>query len=249
MRTTSSNKKTDCVRSRPTLNCFHQLLKFSGRTVSVCPKVPVIIVADTSASMNGENITQLNQGLAQFQHELVHNARTRAQVEVALMSFGNQGVHVVRDFAPMCKGVLPALQAGGSTPMGEAVNKSLDILDAHTHLFKKVGIQFYQPWLVLLSDGGPTDDISAVAARTRRMMRLGELNMIAVGVGCRADYQTLGSFCWQRPAFSLKKLCFNEFFTWLSRSIQFVSPVHMNGRTLALPSPDSWQDSERESQS
>src|SRR5512133_3968976 len=54
------------------------------------PRCPVVLVLDTSGSMKGEPITELNQGLFEFGQTLRKDRLTSLRVEVALVTFGGR---------------------------------------------------------------------------------------------------------------------------------------------------------------
>jgi len=60
------------------------------------PRCPCVLLLDTSSSMSGPSIDQLNAGLHQFQKELANDALASQRVEIAVITFGP--VQVVQDF-------------------------------------------------------------------------------------------------------------------------------------------------------
>jgi uncharacterized protein YegL len=50
-------------------------------------RCPVVLLLDTSGSMTGEPIQELNQGVALFRDNILKDARASLRVEVAIVSF------------------------------------------------------------------------------------------------------------------------------------------------------------------
>ena len=54
--------------------------------------------------------------------------------------------------------------------MDDGVNLALDKLDTAKSEYKDAGVEYYQPWMVLMTDGEPTQDISTSVSRTVQMV-------------------------------------------------------------------------------
>src|SRR5688500_18983113 len=92
------------------------------------PRVPCVLIVDTSTSMQGPRIAELNAGLALYREELLADPLAAKRVEVAIVTFGGRVTRLVEfvtapDFAP------PTLETIGGTPMGEAISVALDMID------------------------------------------------------------------------------------------------------------------------
>ena len=119
------------------------------------PRVPICLCLDVSGSMHGETINELNKGVSLFFDAIRRDEIALYSAEIAIVTFGYT-VECVRDFAGLTvDATIPVLEAEGTTPMGEAVNLALQKLTERKQAYKNTGVDYYQPWLVLMSDGEP----------------------------------------------------------------------------------------------
>src|SRR5258708_772349 len=84
------------------------------------PRVPCVLLLDTSGSMEGRPIEALNAGLVSYKDSLAKDELAARRVEAAVVTFGG-GVEVVHDFSTSENFYPPTLRAGGNTPMGQAI--------------------------------------------------------------------------------------------------------------------------------
>ena len=189
------------------------------------PRVPVVLCLDVSGSMQGRPIEELNDGVAGFLQELRGDDLTRYSAETAVVTFGNEAV-CAADFDTADHLQPPRLEAGGLTRMGEGLTLALNLLDQRKEQYKSTGVDYYQPILVVMSDGCPNGDRRVQDEAVQRLRTLTEgrrLTVVAVGIGDGADMETLSRISPRQRPVRLNGLQFREFFAWLSRSVASVS--------------------------
>jgi len=212
-------------------------------------RCPVVLVLDTSASMRGEAIRQLNAGLQQLARDLQDDPLASLRVELAIVSFGGRvstidvregrGHSIAADpvvaFVTVDAFKPPTLRASGDTPMGAAVWQGLELIRGRKSLFKEGGVPYFRPWLFLISDGAPTDpDWSQAAEAARLEESVNGVSVFPIGVD-RADLGTLGMFSSQRgPALLSNIHGFQRLFQWLSESLAAVANSRP-GEIVTLP--------------
>ncbi len=199
-------------------------------------RCPVILLLDTSGSMSGKSIRELNQGLADFKKDVMKDAQASLSVEVAIITFGP--VKLIQDFVTIDRFIPPKLETDGVTPIGEAIEYALDLLEKRKQNYKDNGVYYYRPWVFLITDGSPTDYWQGAAQRVREAEEQHRMLFFSVGVQ-GADMDKLRQIAPpERPPVKLNGLDFRSLFVWLSTSIKRVSSGKL-GEMVALP-PVGW---------
>lgn len=203
------------------------------------PRCPCVLLLDTSGSMEGNSIEELNQGLQAFRDEIFSDSLAMKRVEIAIVTFGP--VSVQQDFATADMFRPARMQAAGDTPLGAAVSRGLELLRNRKQVLRDNGIKLFRPWIFLITDGEPTDSW----AHLPNIIRSGEENksfsFFALGVR-DADFKVLSQISVREPL-KLSGVRFKEFFMWLSASLKNVSRSNP-GDSVSIPDykPYGWSE-------
>ena len=187
------------------------------------PRCPCVLVVDVSSSMYGAKMDQLNSGIATFAQELKADQLASLRTEVAIVTFGS-GSEMPQDFVTADQFNPPTLVANGVTEMSAGINLALDKIEERKQMYRDNGIDYYRPWLFLITDGAPTESQEVVnAASTRLKQAESEKRVATFSVGVEgADMGLLTEISPRRPLM-LKGMEFSGMFVWLSQSMSRVS--------------------------
>lgn len=108
------------------------------------PRVPCVLIVDTSTSMHGPRIGELNKGLKVYRDELLCDVLAAKRVEVAMVTFGGRVTRKV-DFVTATNFQPPTLEVVGGTPMGAAINTALDMIEERRMQYREDGIAYDRP--------------------------------------------------------------------------------------------------------
>jgi len=200
-------------------------------------RLPICLALDTSGSMDGAKLNELNAAVAWFFNEVRKDEMAAMTAEIATVSFGGE-VRQLTEISGIERQQVPWLTASGGTPIGAAVMKCLDLLDQAKREYKELGIDYFQPWLVLMTDGSPTDDIAKAVELCQQRIKSKKLTVIPIAIGADADIPTLARFSKSDlPPLRLGSALLKEFFAWLAKSIQqtsMSSPADSHANNLAI---------------
>lgn len=202
------------------------------------PRCPCLLLLDTSGSMAGAPIDQLNAGITDFKDALMADSIAMKRVEVAVVTFGPVKIestfHTAPNFFP------PIFTANSDTPMGEAIKQGLDMLRQRKDEYRANGIAYYRPWIILITDGAPTDEWQSVKALIKNGEDSKAFVFFTIGIG-GADMNILRQINVDRDPLKLQGLKFRELFKWLSDSMGGVSRS-APGTAVSLASPRGWAE-------
>jgi len=200
------------------------------------PRCPIILLLDTSGSMTGEPIEELNAGISILKEEVDLDPIAQKRVEVGLITFGGQ-VEVVQDLVTIDNFRPITLKAEGNSVTGEAIEKAIALLENRQNEYTEKSLSYYRPWIFLISDGEPTDKWEHTAQKLQQAQQNNQLVFFAVGVN-DADMNILEKIG-NKQALKLKGLKFQELFKWLSNSLLKISNSII-GDEVALPEVEVW---------
>ena len=129
-------------------------------------RTPCVLVLDTSGSM--ENMTssgrtriqELNLGLRAFHASLQEDPAALTRVQVGIITIGgpSDDASVLMDWTDANMFEPFDLVADHTTPLGEGMRLALAMVEQSKQNLRNAGISYTRPWIMVITDGDPTDD-------------------------------------------------------------------------------------------
>lgn len=203
------------------------------------PQAACVLLLDTSRSMRGASIRALEQGLQAYRDHLNGDPDARLIVETCIITFSDEA-KVVHPFSGPDQ--LPTLElaAGGWTSMGAAIDLGLQQVEERKALYRDEGVDYYRPFLVLITDGAPTDlrgpRLAECAAKLQAAARERKVIPLFFGTG-KANFETLKTLVGEQGTVTgIDGARFGEFFQWLSKSVSGLKDSRP-GETVTFADP------------
>lgn len=134
-----------------------QMLLASDRNYDSARKqCPVVLIVDTSSSMS-DMMGELNEGVKALKSTLMEDDTAHDTVNIAIVEMGNAHATLDQEFTTVPSWQVKEYRAGGVTPMAEAVDLAIKHINSAKSMYNDDGTSYYRPWLIVFSDGLPTD--------------------------------------------------------------------------------------------
>ncbi len=229
-------------------------------------RVPICVCVNTSAFDMEKNhindvLNEVKKGLEQLYKIIEESDMIRESAEVSVISFDNQPI-VLQDyrcdgnFIPGSDLPLKIQDANdGRSDLGKGVMCALDLLQNRKQLYNVHGVGYYQPWLIVISDGKPTikeyaKSMKVAAKNTLKLEKTKKLTVITINISGEASADS--SDCGKKSKDKSINLSKNiepqlinknkiaHFFDWLGQSIDTVA--FENEIKLDFSGLTDWED-------
>ncbi|MCM3362247.1 VWA domain-containing protein [Niallia sp. MER TA 168] len=156
---------------------------------TVIKPLPVILLLDTSGSMYGEKADAMNKAVRVMLESFKDEESSMAEIYVSIITFGGRA-QLDTELKPARAIQYEDLEVNGGTPLGGALKICSDLVN-NKEAFPSPS---YRPTIVLVSDGGPTDNWEATMNSFVSSGRTSKCDRWALAIGSDADYKVLGKF-------------------------------------------------------
>ena len=166
----------------------------SKYTVAKAKPLPVVLLLDTSSSMNagGEQskIAELDSAVRDMIKDFAHEEQLETEIQVSVITFGYDGVKLALPYTNASKVEMKKLEAQGNTPMGTALRMAKDMIEDK----ETTPSRAYRPLVILCSDGAPNDDCEVPMDNFIKDGRSSKCDRMAMAIGSDANETVLKRF-------------------------------------------------------
>lgn len=230
----------------------NELVKIDELVDNPMPRVAVCLCLDTSGSMGavegdydedtGETVEEdgqtwkivkggttrmheLEEGIKLFKQNILADDTARRSAEICIVTFNDKAGCIVNFTSVENLKDKYGFKAEGGTALGEGVNEALNCLEQRKEEYKSNGVEYYQPWLIIMTDGksnGSKEEFERACDRVKLLRADKKISVFPIAIGNGVDLQELERISGKKPL-KLDGLKFKELFTWLSKSVSLVS--------------------------
>lgn len=188
-------------------------------------RLPVYLLLDCSASMTGEPIEAVRQGVKALVNELKSDPQALEAAHLSVITFDSRARQVI-PLTELSQFKMPSLTPGGATSLGGALQMLRKCVEEEMLPGGPGRKGDWRPLVFILTDGVPTDaDLFLEEARRIPALRLGAL--VACAAGADADTGYLHKLTDQ--VLMLNTLSAGDlarFFSWVSGAVAAHFPGH-----------------------
>ena len=193
----------------------------------------VVIAVDTSGSVAGEAIRNINANLNNFRSVVCEDPVAAKSVDVCVLVFDDT-VRVIQDWCPIKDMGNYELTCGGCTDLNGAVLTGIQKIRERSLVYAQQGIVERKPYLILMTDGYDTvtGNVNEAAELANRRIEEKKLKLFFLGFGAydRATAAQLnranGRWCFEVTNGDYN---FNDFFDFAANSVKAASVAAPGG--------------------
>lgn len=202
------------------------------------PHCACVLLIDTSGSMSHSE-EKLNKAIADFIDAIKSSPYAKGRVEPMVMTF-NSNVDVKSSFGPAYDYIAPKVTCKGMTRFYAAIGQALDEIELRKKEYKDTHTPYYRPWLMVFTDGFPTDVDQGVSDRLIYAQTHKKVTFYSCAIGDDCDVELLKNLHKDHITFKTDYESFQESFKWLSNSMSEIA-ASSPGAKVNIPDSSNYQ--------
>ena len=190
-----------------------------GKTVYVDQTVAGYVEGGTTY------IEEVMDGIKKFYEAILDDDIACDACECAIVTF-NDSPKLYEGFDTVDNKTVPDLsnEPKGNTNVTPALEMCLDLLEKQKQFYKSNRIGYYQPWLVVFSDGLATDDVSRIQYRLMNLQDNEKLTVYTMALSDDVELLNhLSGYSKKRPIVCKDASTIKKFFDFLAKSVSITA--------------------------
>lgn len=168
---------------------------------------------------------ELKEAVQSFLDAIRNDVQATASAEISIISFNDKVKFITESMNVTEIDKIEYPDPDGDSHMYEGILHALDLLEERKERYKSEGIQYFQPWLVLVTDGKPEGDTetnkSQAETRLQDLRKQHKLNIFPICI--EPENKSDGAIALANlvpglPALKLDVGDFSRFFEFMSQS-------------------------------
>lgn len=215
----------------------------TGRMVTIDGKRCMVVTGGTT------RLEALQRGMELFYDAIYDDENARYAAEISVVTFDDEA-RMLSDFSRVeyndVREKVPKLETHNLTSMGLGVNLALDILEKRKKEYQDKGVDYYQPWLVIMTDGmdnGSPQEFARARQRIEELVSQKKLSVFPFIIGNDKGIEALSALSPLQKPMRIQETQMKGLFTWLGKSIAEVSSQSLGGSepiTLSAVEVTAW---------
>jgi uncharacterized protein YegL len=168
---------------------------------------------------------KMHEGIKNFYDAILDDDMACDSCEAAIVTFSDKA-SLYENFSSIDEKSVPDFSAvrGGDTNITPAIRMALDILADQKEFYKNNKTPYFQPWLILFTDGLPSDDVSAIKSELMQMQNDNKLSVYTMAlVDDPKLIESLRGFSKRAPIKCSNHKDIQRFFEFLAKSVSVVA--------------------------
>lgn len=168
-------------------------------------------------------ITELKKSMKEFLKKIRQNSIAAGAAEIAVVAFDDCAKSIV-DFCrveDVPEEQIDEIVVGDNTYMGEGLQMALDKLESCMELYRTHDIDFYPPWLIVMTDGYPNGnsyELNDAEERIKNLVEQEDLYVLPIGIGSKVDFKFLTDLALGRTPVKIRAVDFPALFDRLEEA-------------------------------
>ncbi len=198
-------------------------------------RLPICFCLDASGSMEAPTASgktrmqELNEAFEKFIWTMKSNEDVNSSADIAIITFGGKP-YISKSFGPISDYQYSRINTvpRSFTPLGEAIQVALKLFEIRKIAYREKGIKYFQPWLVVITDGEPEGDealanMNIAINQTIELENNSKLVVFNIGIGSDANLEMLKRLSNKRSEpIRVEETNLDELFSFLSSSSESI---------------------------